>query len=311
MDFQYWSNRLKTRGLKYFFLDIRAKLIEKSIKNKFPSHNLNDEQKELINHYFYYSYLKNKYKNWVQAQNPDLSFKKPNDTKIVWWCWFQGEENAPLICKQCLASIRKHLPDYEIKIITDENMFSYISVPSYVEQKYKKGLITKTHFSDILRACLLAEYGGVWIDSTVLITDKIYDLIVNPLFYFKNYDRGDEAICASSWFLSAAKGHPLIILLRDFLFLYWKDNKSLIHYYLFHIFLKILIDKFQNYNETMPTFSNIPPHILQKEQYNEYNKKRFDQIKKISRVHKLDRQVDLSSDLINNSYLEYILKYNF
>ena len=308
MDTNYWKNRLKTRGLKFFLLDIKAKITEKSIKNKFPGHKLNDEQKELINHFFYYSYLKKKYKNWLQKQNIDLSFNKQNDTKIIWWCWFQGEENAPLICKQCLASIRKYLPDYEIKVITDENMFSLINVPSYVEKKYKDGLITKTHLSDILRVCLLSEYGGVWIDSTVLLTDKIYDLIENPLFYFKNYDRGNDAICASSWFLSAAKDHPLIQLLRDFLFLYWKDNDVLIHYYLFHFFLKILVDKFPVYNETIPSFSNIPPHILQKEQYNKYTEKRFEQIMKISRVHKLDRRVDLSQEIIKDTNLDYILK---
>ena len=279
--------------------------------DKFAVHKLNDEQKELINHFFYYTYLKKKYNNWLEKQNIDLSFNKPNETKIVWWCWFQGEENAPLICKQCLASIRKYLPDYEVKVITDENMFSLIKVPSYVEKKYKDGLITKTHFSDILRACLLSEYGGVWIDSTVLLTDKIYDLIENPLFYFKNYDRGNDAICASSWFLSAAKGHPLIQLLRDFLFLYWKDNDVLIHYYLFHFFLKILVDKFPVYNETIPSFSNIPPHVLQKEQYNKYTEKRFEQIKKNSRVHKLDRRVDLSPELIDNTNIEYVLKYSF
>ena len=311
MDYKYWNNKFKTRGLKYFFLDIKAKFVEKSIKNKFAGKALTDEQKELINHYFYYSYLKKKYKKWIQQQNPDLSFHTPNNTKIVWWCWFQGEENAPLICKQCLASIRKYLPDYEIKVITDENMFSYINVPSYIEKKYKEGLITKTHFSDILRTCLLAEYGGVWIDSTVLLTDKINDLIQTPLFYFKNYDRGNSAIIASSWFLSAAKAHPIINILKEFLFLYWKNNNYLIHYYLFHLLLTLINETFPTYNDNIPTFSNIPTHILQREQYELYNPKRFEQIEKISRVHKLNRRVDISTDAIKGTNLEYILNIKY
>ena len=63
MDYKYWNNKFKTRGLKYFFLDIKAKFVEKSIKNKFAGKALTDEQKELINHYFYYSYLKKNIKN--------------------------------------------------------------------------------------------------------------------------------------------------------------------------------------------------------------------------------------------------------
>lgn len=311
MNLKYWKNRLKERGFNYFLLDVKEKFAEKKIQNSLFHKELTSEQKELINHYFYFSYLKKKYSLWVKKQTIDLSFNKSNNTKIVWWCWFQGEENAPLICKQCLASIRNYLPDYEVKVITKDNMLSFVNIPKNILEKFYKGLITNTHFSDILRACLLYEHGGVWIDSTVLLTDNIQSLLDYPLFYFKNYDRGNEAILSSSWFLSSSKNHPLIKLLKDFLFLYWEENGVLIHYYLFHFLLKILSDQFPIYNENVPTYSNIPPHILQKEQLNVYNQERFEQIKQISKVHKLERRVDILDSKIQNTMLQYILYYKF
>lgn len=311
MNLKYWKNRLKERGIRYFLLDVKEKITEKRIQKFFFHNKLTSEQKELINHFFYYSYLKKRYSNWLKKQSVDLSFNEPNITKIVWWCWLQGEENAPLICKHCLASIRNYLPDYEVKVITKDNMLSFVNIPDNILEKFHKGLISNTHFSDILRTCLLFEHGGVWIDSTVLLTDNIQNLLEYPLFYFKNYDRGNEAILSSNWFLSSSKNHPIIKLLRDFLFLYWEENNGIIHYYFFHFLLKILSDQFPIYNENVPTYSNIPPHILQKEQFNIYNQERFEQIKQISKVHKLERRVDISKHKIQNTFLEHILNYKF
>lgn len=307
MNFKFWQKNLHEKGLYYFLLDIKAKFTEKSIQKKFYKNKMNEEQKELINHFFYYSYLKKKYNKWLQNQDIDLSFNKPNETKIIWWCWFQGEENAPLICKKCLSSIRKFLPDYEIKIITEENMFSIVQIPDFIKEKYYKGLISKTHLSDILRICLLFEYGGAWLDSTIYLTDNISDLLKLPLFYFKNYDRGNPAIIASNWFISSTKNHPFIKLLKDFIFLYWKDNNVVIHYYFFHFLMTLLYERFPSYNNNIPTFSNIPPHILQREQFYEYNNKRFEQIKQISRVHKLNRRIDISNEKIKGTNLDFIL----
>ena len=88
----------------------------------------------------------------------------------MWWCWFQGEENAPDLCKKCLESLRKYLKDREIIVITEKNMYDYIDFPDFIKEKYNKGIITRTHLSDLLRIQLLIKYGGTWIDSTVLFT---------------------------------------------------------------------------------------------------------------------------------------------
>ena len=48
------------------------------------------------------------------------------------------------------------------------------------------GTISNTHFSDLIRLNLLNQYGGTWIDSTCLQTEKIPDYIKNSnLFLYK------------------------------------------------------------------------------------------------------------------------------
>ena len=101
MNINFWKSQLNQRGLYYVLLEIKLRIVERTIKNLFFIKQLSNEQKERINHYFYYTYLKKKYKNWIEKQSIDLTFNKQNDTKIIWWCWLQGEKNAPILCKKC------------------------------------------------------------------------------------------------------------------------------------------------------------------------------------------------------------------
>ena len=79
------------------------------------------------------------------------------------------------------------MPDKDIIVLTSKNFLEYVSFPGYIIDKYKKGFIENAHFSDLLRLELLNTYGGLWIDSTVLVTDKINDTFFdNELFVFKN-----------------------------------------------------------------------------------------------------------------------------
>lgn len=120
------------------------------------------------NYKFYYV-LKKRYRRVLRKLAVYEERDIPNE-KIVWWAWLQGEDKAPELCKRCLASIRREMTDYQINVVTEDNMWDLITVPDYIRRKYEKGIISKTHFSDILRTCLLIEHGGVWIDSTVYCT---------------------------------------------------------------------------------------------------------------------------------------------
>ncbi len=152
--------------------------------------------------------------------------------KIIWTCWWQGEENLPPVVKKCIESIRKYCPDYELRVITADNMHDYVELPDYIMQKHRKGSITRTQLSDLLRVALLAKYGGLWMDATVFLTEPLSQAILEaPFFAF----HCRELYQGQSWFLKAGKDDIIIRCLKNFMFEYWKHENRMINYFLVYI----------------------------------------------------------------------------
>ena len=231
--------------------------------------------------------LKKKYSSFLDS----LHYDYPDDMmppKIVWWCWLQGEENAPAICKSCLASIRRHLPDYDVRVITKENMFDWVSPPKHIMEKYKKGIIDNTKLSNIIRTLLMVEYGGVWMDSTVFVTGYNYKVFEEPFFMFQHWKFDIEESCvASHWLISSCKGHPIMRTMLDLQYQYWRDFNKSINYLFFYFLLHLVADKYKADWQKMPRYSNISATILQYELASSFDAQRFEQIKGMSDFHKL------------------------
>ena len=49
----------------------------------------------------------------------------------------------------------ENLKNFNLVIITEENMLNYTSFPDYILDKYKRNIIDPTHFSDLIRLELL------------------------------------------------------------------------------------------------------------------------------------------------------------
>lgn len=253
-----------------------------------------------------YIRLKNKYSYII---NKGIKKEKSEKSDKIWICWFQGVDNAPKLVQKCIESIKESVKEKEVIIIDLKNYKKYITLPQYIIEKFERKNIPYAQFSDILRVSLLVKYGGIWLDSTVFCTDKLPDYIVDSeLFVFKNIelDKADKnPIVASSWLISAYSNNNILRLTQNLLFEYWKREKILTNYFIFHLFFSMATEKFKDEWEKVPTFSNANPHILQFECLEKYDSKRFEQIKKISSVHKLDK--NLEKNKIKDTYIEYIL----
>ena len=193
---------LKENKQKEFFDTLKAyiRYIFLSAWFKISLKETNPELKKVNKNWIIYTYLKTKYSSFLKKYKT----KENNSheySDIVWWCWFQGEEKAPDIVKACLESVRRNMPDKKINIITESNMWDYVSMPDFIKEKYKKGIISRTHFSDLLRLELLITYGGTWIDSTVLCTAEPNYAFNTPLFAFKTNEKNDPATAAQNWFM--------------------------------------------------------------------------------------------------------------
>lgn len=242
--------------------------------------------------YLDYRFLKRKYSYVIDNY---LNRKKCNESgvfkKVIWSCWFQGEAAAPDIVQVCWSSMKKHYPDYELIIITDDNILEYVRLPEHILGKYKNGIIGRTHFSDILRLELLTRYGGIWFDSTVFCTGNsmIQNIEENDLelFVLSNAMRNNSAIAMSSWFLYAKNNNPILLCTKELLYKYWERHNYLSNYFLMHIFFTIVVERMSEEWKKVPVYSNINAHLMQNELFWEYNSDRYEELKKISTIHKL------------------------
>ena len=116
--------------------------------------------------------------------------EKIHHHKIVWVMWQQGFDKAPSLVRLCRQTLDKFLPkNVHVVELDDTNVYQYIDVPSIIQKKYSQGIISRAHYSDIVRCLILKEYGGIWIDSTVLLTGNMDASIFDKKFWTVKQNR--------------------------------------------------------------------------------------------------------------------------
>ena len=232
------------------------------------------------------------------------------DKDVIWCCWLQGIEQAPEVVQACVKSLERF--GREIRIITSENFDEYVELPEYIIRKWRDGIITNTHFSDLIRIGLLADRGGLWIDATVYCSsaEDILEILKDTdIFAYSFAMRVDPTkyILFDSWFLYAATKNAVIEETKLMLWDYWKNEEYLLHYFLFHLCFSGCCRRHQEEWEKIPVYSMEPCHILQQEMLGEYNEKRWNQIMKMSGIHKITYKYDEKHSL-SGTMLEHLIQ---
>ena len=227
-------------------------------------------------------------------------------------CWLQGEEQMPPIVQRCYQSVRRWVADYEIRLITNDNLTEYVTLPEHIIDKYRRGIISFPHFSDILRIALLGQQGGIWLDATVLLTAPLDKQITEqPIFYFQPSVLCKLPHAGSNWFLVGQKMHPIWLRLSKLLSAYWKKENKTVDYFLFHLFLYLLVTKNADAVEQircMPYIPNVDVHTLQFRLFEPFLPDEWQHITKRSTVHKLTWKFNHSKPLDKQgTYYDYIL----
>lgn len=230
----------------------------------------------------------------VKYEAETLSHEHP---KIVWWCWLQGEENAPKVVKTCLNSLRNNLPTYyKIRIVNENNWQEWVTMPNFIVEKRRKGRIPSALFSDLLRLELLITYGGTWIDSTVLSTrvkdhvdfHKSSRLLKADLFLFQYTLPGSNKFGGiSNWFISAHSNNKVLMTMRDVLMAYWRDYDCTLDYYIFHLFFNIMVKAYPREVGAMPYAYSVDALQLMKHWHERFDRQTWDYWKSKVCFHKL------------------------
>ena len=234
---------------------------------------------------------------------------------IVWFCWFQGIENAPLIVRICLDSLKRYLPDKEIIIVDESNRQQYVSFPDHIERRWKKGQIPPAQFSDLFRLELLIKYGGTWIDSTVLCTgfkgSKVQEyrkyLDVDLFFFQFKQDEKVHYAGVSNWFITSCQNNPLLMTVRDMLYDYWRDYDCVLEYYIFHRFFDMIAAERLEAVKAMP-YAYSPDSLALGHNWGKtFKQKTWDKLVSEVAFHKVAYQLDMGVINDKNNYYNYII----
>lgn len=254
------------------------------------------------------------YKKYKYVLDQGISDKKePEQSNKIWILWLQGIENAPELVKACYNSVVHQFPDKEVILLDNNNLNDYVKFPDYIQKKFEEGRMGFAHYSDLIRAYLMCDYGGIWIDSTVLCTGRgLIDYISTlPMFCFKQLDLANcdqPAIIMSNWFLAGKSNQNIYLMTRNLLNEYWKDNDCIKNYFFFHIFMTMAARKYADEWKQIPCFNNHSPHVLYFELEGKYTEERWNQIKGFSDIHKLSHHLDFDKqgtmyEKVLNEYL--------
>lgn len=157
-------------------------------------------------------------------------------SKKVWVMWWQGEKNAPQIVQSNIKRLRRIFGQKNVVLITKCNYSHYTDISQEILNKFFNKQITFTSWSDIVRFNLLKNHGGIWIDSTVVVSSKIieedilhkefFSLCSNNKYHFVSDGRW------TGWMIGGNKELKLFHYVNLFYQEYFKRHDNIIDYYI-------------------------------------------------------------------------------
>lgn len=211
---------------------------------------------------------------------PVRALKNLGTTKIIWQYWAQGFDNVPSVVQRCLDSVDRWGDDYVVIRLDDSSIMDYIVLPECINKK--RPCMSRAYFSDLLRLCILAVYGGLWLDATVFLSGPIPEYVFEDEFflyqrdpeeenksywenayaYYFGWGKGFRVNMLSSVFYSS-KDAGIVKMLCGLMIYYWyKGNTAIPDYFFLQIMFDVLIHEYFS-DKNCKLVSDCIPHLLQ------------------------------------------------
>lgn len=143
--------------------------------------------------------------------------------------WWQGEDYMPDLVRGCFHQLKSQ--NENVILLTKDNINEFSDIPDIIYRRVENGDISFTHLSDILRVSLLAKHGGLWLDSTCWIPNKISDEVKKMNFISpKTLNQPDMPLWSNSRWCTWCTGtniinNPLFVFTRDLYYEFFKSHK--------------------------------------------------------------------------------------
>lgn len=134
--------------------------------------------------------------------------------KRIWTYW--DDDELPEFVKKSVDSWRRYSPDWEVVVVTPKTLSNFL--PNLNIKNYRPGDFVQRR-SDMIRLHLIAEYGGVWSDATVVVrrshdelTTGDYDLIG---YYRESFTTNNDYPVIENWLFAAPPSSGVVTRWRD------------------------------------------------------------------------------------------------
>lgn len=176
---------------------------------------------------------------------------KDSSDKKIWVMWWQGLDEAPEIVKVNIKRIMRIFGKENVVLITHKNYKKYTDICSVIYKKFEDKKITFISWSDIIRFNLLKNHGGIWIDSTVVLSNKILDENILNKAFFSLCSSGKYQFVSdgrwTGWMIGGDENLALFHYVNKFYEEYFKRHDSIIDYYI----VDYVIDHYFSKNESL------------------------------------------------------------
>jgi len=125
--------------------------------------------------------------------------------KIIHYCWF-GKKPKPTLVKRCITSWKKVLPDYKICCWDESNVD--LTHP-FLQKAYREK--QWAFVADFVRLQKLAEQGGVYLDTDMMMLKSIDPLMEQTAFIGLESER-----YVSCGIIGTIPQHPYILACYDY-----------------------------------------------------------------------------------------------
>lgn len=238
---------VKVFGLRYAVLETLA-LIDLKLSNRMhirPNRKIRSLRQTFV-HEWLMTFLAPVIHNYQELPARE-SAVIPAQPSYVWVCWLQGLDAAPDRIKRLVGRIRKMSAGRTVVILDEATIRDYCDLPDIIWEKYASGVITQQQLTDIVRCSLLASHGGLWVDSTLLLTSEIPDRVFsNDTWCIKGLNPESEGAGFvpyfsewQSYFIASQPSSVTYRFLYEALVYYWKKMDANIDYFLLFYMSKI------------------------------------------------------------------------
>jgi hypothetical protein len=137
--------------------------------------------------------------------------------KVIWTFW--DSDNPPVFVKKSIESWRKFSPDFDIRVVTPTTLKEYL--PDVDFSTKRNDFIQRT--SDFIRVHLVAKYGGIWSDASVVAT-KSHNWLINEhntrkFDFFSYHNPRDQVLpecpVVANWFFASVPNGNFVTKWRD------------------------------------------------------------------------------------------------